>query len=174
MTAEKQEKVMWSVYCLECVFVLSLPGVMASDKHPGPSFAAVMMGVWGGLDGFGGILFADENFQETKFSFNPLVLSVLLLHRNPVLLLDISVAEETEERKSFSISLGQSMEKLFYLFWLSCPTERMCPLRINLVLGWNYSECSVKNHLSALCSSHVNLLYVTDEAKTSPAAVASH
>lgn len=47
-----------------------------------------------GLDGFGGILFADENFQEPEFGLDPLVLPVLLQHRHPVLLLDISTAEE--------------------------------------------------------------------------------
>lgn len=41
-------------------------------------------------DGFGGILFADENFQEAELGFDPLVLLVLLQHRYPVLLLHIS------------------------------------------------------------------------------------
>lgn len=45
-------------------------------------------------DGFGGILFADENFQEAKLGFDPLVLLVLLQHRYPVLLLDISTKRE--------------------------------------------------------------------------------
>lgn len=48
------------------------------------------------LDGFGGILFADEDFQEPQFSLDPLVLSVLLQHRHPVLLLNIPTAQETE------------------------------------------------------------------------------
>lgn len=48
----------------------------------------------GGLDGFGGILFADENFQETQFGFDPLVLPVLLQHGHPVLLLHISTAQQ--------------------------------------------------------------------------------
>lgn len=45
------------------------------------------------LDGFGGILFADENFQEAQLGLDPLVLPVLLEHRHPVLLLNISTAE---------------------------------------------------------------------------------
>lgn len=40
-------------------------------------------------DGFGGILFADENFQEAELGFDPLVLLVLLQHWYPVLLLHI-------------------------------------------------------------------------------------
>lgn len=47
-----------------------------------------------GLDGFGGILFADENFQEAQFGLDPLVLPVLLQHVHPVLLLNISAPEE--------------------------------------------------------------------------------
>lgn len=48
-----------------------------------------------GLDGFGGILFTDENFQEAELGLDPLVLSVLLQHRHTILLLDIPAAEET-------------------------------------------------------------------------------
>ena len=40
------------------------------------AFIAGVSGV--GLDGFGGILFADEDFQEAEFGLDPLVLSVLL------------------------------------------------------------------------------------------------
>lgn len=52
-------------------------------------------------DGFGGILFADENFQEPELGFDPLVLLVLLQHRYPVLLLHISKRSETV-RKSMT------------------------------------------------------------------------
>lgn len=45
-------------------------------------------------DGFGGVLFADENFQEAQLGFDPLVLLVLLQHRHPVLLLHISKRRE--------------------------------------------------------------------------------
>lgn len=76
----------------------TLPGC---DGVPGESsqqwwelMCAVTVGIWGGLDGFGGILFADENFQEAEFGLDPLVLPVLLQHRHPVLLLNISAAEE--------------------------------------------------------------------------------
>lgn len=58
---------------------------------PGTSQAAVTRDV---LDGFGGILFADENLQEAELGFDPLVLPVLLQHRHPVLLLNISTTEE--------------------------------------------------------------------------------
>lgn len=61
-----------------------------------------------GLDGFGGILFADEDFQEAEFGLDLLVLPVLLQHRHPVLLLNISTAEE-----------GDGGENVFIL--LSCP-----------------------------------------------------
>ncbi len=63
-----------------------------------------------GLDGFGGILFADENLQEAEFGLDPLVLPVLLQHRHPVLLLNISTTEE-----------GDRGEKVFIL--LACPEE---------------------------------------------------
>lgn len=47
--------------------------------------------IWGrGLDGFGGILLADEDLQQAEFGLDPLVLSVRLQHRHPVLLLNIS------------------------------------------------------------------------------------
>lgn len=49
-----------------------------------------------GLDGFGGILFADENLQEAELGLDPLVLPVLLQHRHPVLLLNISTAVEVD------------------------------------------------------------------------------
>lgn len=49
------------------------------------------------LDGFGGILFADENFQEAQFCLDPLVLPVLLQHWHPVLLLNISIAAEGDK-----------------------------------------------------------------------------
>lgn len=51
----------------------------------------------GRSDGFGGILFADENFQEAELGFDPLVLFVLLQHRYPVLLLNISARRESGE-----------------------------------------------------------------------------
>lgn len=50
-------------------------------------------------DGFGGILFADENFQEAELGFDPLVLFVLLQHRHPVLLLNISTRREGERER---------------------------------------------------------------------------
>lgn len=47
--------------------------------------------IWGrGLDGFGGILLADEDLQQAEFGLDPLVLSVRLQHRHPVLLLNVS------------------------------------------------------------------------------------
>lgn len=81
----------------------TLQGVMMShglrDVLGGRVLAAVMTAdVCGdggrlqmvGLDGFGGILFADEDFQEAEFGLDPLVLPVLLQHRHPVLLLNVS------------------------------------------------------------------------------------
>lgn len=76
--------------------------MVTTDGRPGRVLAAAMRAdVCGdsgclrraGLDGFGGILFADENFQEAEFGLDPLVLPVLLQHRHPVLLLNISRAE---------------------------------------------------------------------------------
>lgn len=75
------------------------------DGVPGESsqqwwqlMCAVTVGIWGGLDGFGGILFADENFQEAEFGLDPLVLPVLVQHRHPVLLLNVSAAEDGGEK----------------------------------------------------------------------------
>lgn len=42
-----------------------------------------------GLDGFGGVLFADEDLQEAELGLDPLVLPVLLQVRHPVLLLHV-------------------------------------------------------------------------------------
>ena len=44
-----------------------------------------------GLDGFGGVLFADEDLQEAELGLDPLVLPVLLQARHPVLLLHVPV-----------------------------------------------------------------------------------
>lgn len=59
-----------------------------------------------GLDGFGGILFADEDFQEAEFGLDPLVLPVLLQHRHPVFLLNVSAVQR---RKSFEFVLMKSL-----------------------------------------------------------------
>lgn len=48
----------------------------------------------GTLDGFGWVLFADEDLQEAELGLDPLVLPVLLQHRNAVLLLDVPEEEE--------------------------------------------------------------------------------
>lgn len=47
----------------------------------------------GSLDGLGGILFADKDLQEAELGLDPLVLPVLVQHRHPVLLLNISTRE---------------------------------------------------------------------------------
>lgn len=49
-------------------------------------------------DGLGGILLADENLQEAELGFDPLVLLVLLQHRDPVLLLHIPERREKLEK----------------------------------------------------------------------------
>lgn len=60
-------------------------------EHPAPRSSDGGSLKTAGLDGFGGILFADENLQEAEFGLDPLVLSVLLQHRHAVLLLNVSV-----------------------------------------------------------------------------------
>lgn len=52
-----------------------------------------------GLDGLGGILLADEDFQEAEFGLDPFVLPVLFQHRHSVLLLNISAGEEGDRRE---------------------------------------------------------------------------
>lgn len=87
----------------------TLPGVVF---FRGGSSQQWCVGLWQGseeaqvLDGFGGILFADENFQEAQFGLDPLVLPVLLRHVHSVLLLNISAKQEGDRGGSIFISVS--------------------------------------------------------------------
>lgn len=65
-----------------------------------------------GLDGLGGILFADENFQEAKFGLDPLVLPILLQHRHPVLLLNVSAGEREKPDLNFQVLMKPPLHAL--------------------------------------------------------------
>lgn len=99
----------WLSVSAWCRRLFTSPGC---DGVPGESsqqwwelMCAVTVGVWGGLDGFGGILLADENFQEAELGLDPLVLPVLLQHRHPVLLLNIPAAEDGDGGEKLLISV---------------------------------------------------------------------
>lgn len=138
----------------------TLPGC---DGVPGESsqqwwelMCAVTVGIWGGLDGFGGILFADENFQEAEFGLDPLVLPVLLQHRHPVLLLNVSAAEEDGDggekllisvlKKSLLCLLSDTCSLFLHQLLLrSCQTEPLTTVQQlrftkRLFSLWNFTR----------------------------------
>lgn len=66
----------------------------------------------GALDGFGWILFTDEDLQKPQFGFNSLVLLVFVHHRRAIFLLNIPVG-------------GKTFWLRAKLTWCFCPTSNV-------------------------------------------------
>lgn len=94
-----------------------------------------------GSDGFGRILFADEDFQEAELGFDSLVLPVLLQHGHPVLLLDVSAEEE--EREGHQMCKPLEGAGRLWRTWTSraCSRELLPSARSKPLPSYLYSEC---------------------------------